>query len=177
MTTLFSSGPSMEMLHEQYAKRGRVDDRAPVRAAHQVQIGAPIGRVWDLLSDPRRWPDIDPAIHDVHLDSPPRADELFRWANGKVRMRSRFAVLDPDREVTWTGSATGARAVHRHLLDPVAGNGTRLRSEESLSGPMLALFFPSRKLHAALVFWLDAIKAAAEERSELSRYGPFRRRT
>jgi hypothetical protein len=165
VTALFTTGPSIERLHEQYAKRRRIDDRAPVRAVHEVEIAAPIRRVWDLLSDPRGWPDIDPGIHDVHLDSDVLTDASFLWSNGRVRLRSRFAVLDPDREITWTGTAPGAKAVHRHLLEPIAGYGTRLRSEESMSGPLLAVLFPSRKLHAALVRWLDAVKATAEQRT------------
>ncbi|MDN5859269.1 MAG: SRPBCC family protein [Pseudonocardia sp.] len=165
LTQLFYTGPSIEVLHERYAKGGVIDDRAPVRAGHEVRIDAPIQRVFDLLCDPSGWSEIEPDIHDVALDSPVVVDARFRWANGKARMSSRFAVLDPGREVTWTGTAPGgAKAVHRHLLEPDSGGGTRLRSEESIAGPLLVLLFPRRKLHAALVRWLGAVKTAAERR-------------
>ena len=125
-------------------------------------VDAPPERVFALLRDPTGWPAIEPDIHGVTLDSAVRADGRFRWASGKARTTSRFAVLDPGREVTWTGTAAGARAIHRHVLEPADGGGTRLSSEESMAGPLLMLFFPRRKLHAALARWLDAIKSAAE---------------
>jgi hypothetical protein len=66
------------------------------------------------------------AIHDVHLDSKVEANARFDWANGKSHMRSRFAVVEAKREITWTGVAYGAKAVHRHVLKPAEGGATRV---------------------------------------------------
>ena len=41
---LFYSGPSFEVLHEEYAKKGRIDEEAPVEASHEVRIEAPVER-------------------------------------------------------------------------------------------------------------------------------------
>ncbi len=57
---LFYIGPPVEVLHERYAKQGRIDDRAPVRASHEVWVDAPVERVFALLSDPTRWPRSSP---------------------------------------------------------------------------------------------------------------------
>ena len=160
----FYRGPPMEQLHVQYAKQRRVDDRAPVHAADEVQIDVPVGRLWNLLSDPTGWPDIDERIHSVRLDSAVHVDAYFDWANGRSRMRSRFAVVDRDREISWSGSAAGIRAVHRHVLEPLGAGRTRLSSLESMSAPLLVAVFPSRKLQATLTSWLHAVKVAAERR-------------
>jgi hypothetical protein len=71
-------------------------------------------------------------------------------------------VVDPGREITWTGVSSGARAVHRHVLAARGENQTHLLSEESMAGPLLPLFFGSAKLASALETWLAAIKTAAE---------------
>ena len=162
---LFYSGPSIEVLHEEYAKKGRIDEKAPITTAYKVRIEAPVERVWELLSDPPNWETFDPDIHDVRLNSGVKADARFTWSNGKVRMKSRFAVVDAAREITWTGVAFGAKAVHRHVLEPTGDDGaTRLLCEESMAGPLLILFFNNAKLQAGLKKWLGALKTAAEER-------------
>jgi hypothetical protein len=105
---------------------------------------------------------LDPAIHDVRLDGPVAADTAFTWANGRARMRSRFAVVDPVRELTWTGAAMGFKVVHRHLLDDARGGGTGVRCEESMVGPLLTLIYSEARLRVALETWLTAVKTAAE---------------
>jgi uncharacterized protein YndB with AHSA1/START domain len=161
---LLYRGPDIEALQDQYAKRGRIDDRAPVTTSYEIVIDAPVERVWDLLGNPAGWPSFDPRIHDVHIDAGVRAAEgvPFTWSNGRARMRSSFALVDPGREITWTGVSSGFKVVHRHLLEATADGGTRVRCEESMAGPFLVLFFNGAKLRAALEQWLTALKTAAE---------------
>ncbi len=162
MSKLFYAGPPLQVLHEEYAKNGRIDQQAPVTTAFGVNIGAPRERVWELLASPLGWEAFDPAIHDVRLDGPVAADTAFTWANGRARMKSRFAVVNPGRELTWTGASMGFKVVHRHLLDDAEGGGTHLRCEESMAGPLLTLIYSEARLRATLAKWLTAVKNAAE---------------
>jgi hypothetical protein len=91
------------------------------------------------------------------------ADGRFTWANGKSRIKSRFAVVDAERELTWTGVSSGAKAVHRNLVESTADGATRVISEESMAGPLLTLFYSSTKLEAGVERWLAALKRAAED--------------
>jgi uncharacterized protein YndB with AHSA1/START domain len=161
---LFYSGPSIEVLHEEYAKKGRIDGEAPVQASHEVRVNAPVERVWELLSNVPGWTAWDPTVHDVHLDSTVAEDARFTWANGRARIKSRFAVVDPGRELTWTGVSSGAKAVDRHVLEATDDGATRVRSEESMAGPLLVLFYNSAKLQADTERWLTTIKTTAERR-------------
>lgn len=161
---LLHTGPSIDTLHDQFAKKRRIDAGASVRASADVTIDAPIERVWAILSDVSGWPSVEPGIHDVALESGVTVDARFTWANGKTRIRSRFAVVDTCREITWTGQASGSRAVHRNVLEANADGTTRVTSEESMSGPLLPLFFNDAKLKAALETWLRAVRTAAEAR-------------
>ena len=87
----------------------------------------------------------------------------FTWRNGKTKLTSRFAVVSPARELTWTGTALGSKVVHRHLLTPITTSQTLLVTEESMAGPLLVLLYSSAKLHASLDTWLTAIASAATE--------------
>jgi hypothetical protein len=59
---------------------------------------------------------------------------------------------------------SGSKAVHRHLLQATSDGSTRVRSEESIAGPLLVLFYSSAKLQAGIETWLNGLKAAAERR-------------
>ncbi|RJL30915.1 SRPBCC family protein [Bailinhaonella thermotolerans] len=157
-------GPSLDELHDAYAKRHRIDEAAPIRSAHEVVIDAPAERVWALLADPSGWSAFNPAIRGVRIadDGAVRVDTRFTWVNGRTTIASRFAVVEPLGELTWTGSAMGSRAVHRHLITAREDGTTLLRTEESMAGTLLGLFYDSAKLHAELTRWLDSIKTAAE---------------
>jgi uncharacterized protein YndB with AHSA1/START domain len=159
---LFSRGPAIEVLHEEYAKQGRIDERAPVTASHQVRIDAPVATVWDLLTDVAGWPAWDRGVHRVHAEPGPIVDAEFRWSNGRARMRSRFAVVRPGHEITWTGVSMGIKAVHRNVLE-ADGDGTIVTSEESMAGPLLVLLMNDAKLRAQFDAWHTALKTAAED--------------
>jgi uncharacterized membrane protein len=164
MPQLLYRGPGIDGLHEEYAKQGRIDERAPVRATYDVDIEAPIQRVWDLLANPPEWPSFASHIRDVHFDGAMKVDARFTWVTGGRRLESTFAVVDPDREITWTGVTSGVKVVHRHLLDATSDTTTHVRCEESMAGLLLVLFYNSAKLQADLERWLVALKAAAEQR-------------
>lgn len=161
LNRLIYRGPAMATLHEQYAKQGRIDDQAFVSASATIDIAAPVERVWAMLSDVPNWHAVDATIHDVNMHGGVAVDTPFTWSKGKAGITSRFAVVDPHRELTWTGLSFGAKAVHRHLLE-ATDLGTRLHSEESMAGPLVVLFYSREKLEADLQQWLEAVKTAAE---------------
>jgi hypothetical protein len=175
MSPLLYRGPSLRILHEQYAKQGRIDEGAAVTAARSVRIDATPRRVWQVLSAAESWPDFAPAISAVDLPRGVAPDAAFAWTNGRARIKSRFAIVEPQRELTWTGVSSGARAVHRNVLQPLNDHQTQLQSAEFMAGLLLSLFYNSKKLSAALEDWLMAVKAAAEHQPRASSPRSMRR--
>jgi hypothetical protein len=159
---LFYGGPSFGVLHEEYAKRGRIDERAPVKASGEIRIEAPVERVWALLRDLRGWEGWAPRVHDVRLDSAVAVDASFSWSIGRTRIKSVLAIVEPGRELTWTGAALWTKAVDRHVLEPTEDGATRLYIEESLAGALVPLLFGSAKLEVQHRRWLAAFKEVAE---------------
>ncbi|WP_189326479.1 SRPBCC family protein [Streptomyces flaveus] len=166
---VFYSGPPLTELQQHYAKGGLIDDRAPVAASSRVRIEAPPATVWRLLHDLPSWPSWVPGVAAVRQGPGGTVpDEWFRWKLNGMSIKSTLAVVDPRRELCWTGVLAGTRAVHRFRLTPLnEGRATEVLSEESIGGPLIALYFPSDKLRTVLRNWLGALKSTAE--AEVSR--------
>jgi hypothetical protein len=158
---LFYYGPDIDTLHRDYAEKGLIDAKAPVQASSSIFIKAPSERVWNILSDVSHWSDWLPDVADVDVSQGITAGSPFTWRGDGTKIKSRFAVVIPDQELSWTGVAFGAKAIDRHVLKKKDG-GTEVFTEESMSGVFLTLFYDSKKLKAAQIAWLAALKQEAE---------------
>ncbi|GAA3122430.1 hypothetical protein GCM10010466_11680 [Planomonospora alba] len=156
---LFYSGPSLAVLHDEYAARGRIDPRAQLVSSSSTVVDAPPERVWEVMADLASWPSWASGIEILRLGEV-RPGAPFRWKLGGITLRSRFAVVDAGRELTWSGVFLLFKAVDRHLLEPMAGGRTKVTVEESLAGPLLPLLYSRARLHAGHERWLSDLAAA-----------------
>lgn len=101
-------GPSRQVLHEGYAKHGRIDDQAPITSSSAIVIEAPVDHVWARLINLPAWPTITPSIRDVRLESVIEVDAYFTMRLYNFPVRAQFAVVQPSRELTWTGCRCGS---------------------------------------------------------------------
>ncbi len=160
---LFYTGPSLSVLHEEYAKKGRIDDRAAIKARHETDIAAPIDRVWEKLSDVANWDtNLEPGVKNITLANGVTVDARFARVKGGATMKARFAVVEAPHEIAWTGAAFGAKAVHRYVLESTGENTTHVTVEESMAGPLFGLIFNTKKLDAVLLESLTTLKKAFE---------------
>lgn len=156
-------GPALSQLHGQFAKKHRIDEAAPIRNRREIVVNAPVHRVWQMLIDVPAWEtNLEPGVKNVRLEHGVSVDATFTRSNKGARMRAQFAVVREDREIAWTGSAFGARVVHRFQLEAVGDKVTKVVVEESMSGPLLGLFFSVPALNELLDISLRTLKAAAE---------------
>ncbi|MEV4123862.1 SRPBCC domain-containing protein [Nocardia sp. NPDC049707] len=166
---LFYTGPAAADLHENYAKRGLIDQNAPVRSASAIEIDAPVATVWRLIADMRDWPTWRTDAHVTEIGNI-EVDAEFRWVLNGMRIKAVFATVDPEREIAWTGVAFGCmRAIDRMRFEALGENRTRVTMEESLAGPLLSSFFTSEKLRAGHEQMLSQLQTAAESVPTLSR--------
>ncbi|MBP2702536.1 SRPBCC domain-containing protein [Microbispora sp. RL4-1S] len=161
---MFYSGPSLDVLHRDYAEAGRIDRRAPLVTSSSIVVDAAPAEVWEVLADLRSWPSWASGIRIVELGEVlPGRD--FRWKMNGVTLRSRFAVVKPERELTWSGSLLLYRAVDRHVLEPLEDGRTRVVVEESLAGPLLPLLYREATLRSNHERWLGDLRSAVLSRA------------
>jgi hypothetical protein len=155
-------------LHEEYAKRHRIDVAAPVTARAEVVIEAPTKVIWSNLVDVMDWPNhLEPNVRNIWLPRGVTVDAGFSRTIKGARLRARFAVVDSGRELAWTGTSLGIKVVHRFVLEPDGLVRTRVFVEESMAGPPMIVLINSAKLAEELRGSLAALRLVSEADCDL----------
>jgi uncharacterized protein YndB with AHSA1/START domain len=138
---------------------------APATAEGEIHIAADPQTVWDVIAAIDGWPSWNRDVTLAKLQGPLAPGSVFRWKAG-VSLTSTLRVVDPPREIGWTGRATGVRAVHVFRFEPKEG-GTVARSAESFEGLIPSLFrgYSRRMLDRGIQDILARLKSEAERRT------------
>jgi uncharacterized protein YndB with AHSA1/START domain len=150
----------------QLACAGSTESDAPVKASLEVTIQATPEKVWSILTD--HWPKWQTNITESHIEGPLQSGTEFTWRTGGTRIKSQIALVQLDQQLSWTGSAFNAHAIHIWRLQRLPNNTTLLKTDESMSGFLLSLFYSSKDLQEGDQFWLDCLKREAERREAIS---------
>lgn len=163
MKKLSYRGPTLETLHQEYAKRHKIDEHAPVQAHAEVTIEAPVARVWQKLSDVSSWrTNLEPNVRDIRLADGVRVDGEFRRRLNGAGVRARFAVVDARRELSWSGTSLGVHVVHRFTLEPVGPDRTHVLVEESMAGRPVIAVITAKGLTRTLQQSLETLRDASQ---------------
>jgi uncharacterized protein YndB with AHSA1/START domain len=143
-----------------------IDRNAPAAAEGSARIAAPPEIVWAVISDIAAWPTWNPDVRSVTFDGPLEPGSEFRWKSGSSSLVSRLEAVDPPREIGWTGTTMGIRAIHVFRFEPAEG-GTLARSEESWSGGLAGLLksFSRKRIQRAIDTALASLKTESERRA------------
>jgi uncharacterized protein YndB with AHSA1/START domain len=143
-----------------------INRNAPATAAGETQIDADPQTVFAVISAIDQWSDWNPEVKSVQLQGPVQPGTVFRWKAGPSSLTSTLQVVDPPREIAWTGTTMGIRAVHLFRFEARDG-GTLARSEESWEGLLASLLkgYSRRTLDKGIRGVLAHLKTEAERRS------------
>ena len=142
--------------------KGGIDQGAPVVAHVQVEIASSPGRVWGLLVNAPAWPKWQSGIDSVEAPGVLTMGTRFGWKAGGIEIHSEVHLCEPERRLSWTGTALTATAVHVWELVPEADGRTLVKVSESMDGPLMARLYPSEKLRETDLAWLMDLKREAE---------------
>jgi uncharacterized protein YndB with AHSA1/START domain len=159
--TVSGCGYSLVALNR-LAGLGSIHEDAPVTTHLQIQIAAPPAKVWGLLVDAPTWPKWQQKIESVEAAGPLKNGMSFSWRTVGTNIRSRVQLFEPERRLSWTGTAMTAKAIHVWELKPEPGNHTLVTMKESMDGLLMANIYSSQELGEAGNDWLLALKRAAE---------------
>jgi uncharacterized protein YndB with AHSA1/START domain len=147
---------------EELARGGKIRESAPVKASLEVTIHAPVEKVWLLLTGVTNWPKWQPDISASNFAGPLESGTAFSWNTGGTHIESRIALVQPYEQFAWTGRAHWVKAIHVWKLQRLSDDQTLVKTEESMDGFLLTIFYSSKKLEEADRRWLDRLKLATE---------------
>ena len=122
--------------------------------------------VFSVISAIDQWPSWNPDVKSVSAEGPVQPGTVFRWKAGPSSLTSTLQVVDPPREIAWTGTTMGIKAVHVFRFQ-ASGGGTLARSEESWEGLLASLLkgYSRRTLDKGIRSVLGHLKTEAERRA------------
>jgi uncharacterized protein YndB with AHSA1/START domain len=139
---------------------------ASVRSKREVEIAAPPGVVWDVLTGFAQWPDWNPDVKAMESEGPVEPGSEFRWKAGPGTIVSTLEQVDPPRYIRWRGRTLSIKAMHEWRFEPSNG-GTRVETEESFGGFLARLFRGSlqKTLDRSTESGLEHLKRESERRA------------
>jgi hypothetical protein len=144
----------------------RVNERAPVVGASELEIAAAPEGVWEVLTAFESWPTWNRDVRSMSMQGAVAVGSTFRWKAGPGTITSTIQRVEPPHLIAWTGKTLGIRAIHFWWLQPRDGS-TLVRTEESYEGIVARLFHRSlrKALHRALENGLHDLKVEVERRA------------
>jgi uncharacterized protein YndB with AHSA1/START domain len=143
-----------------------INRNAPATAEAELRIDADPQTVFAVISAIDQWPSWNPDVKSVSVEGPVQPGMVFRWKAGPSSLTSVLQVVDPPREIAWTGTTMGIKAVHLFQFRASDG-GTIARSEESWEGLIASLLkgYSRKTLDKGIRNVLANLKTEAEHRA------------
>jgi uncharacterized protein YndB with AHSA1/START domain len=143
-----------------------INRNAPATAEAELRIDADPQTVFTVISAIDQWPSWNSDVKSVSVEGPVQPGTVFRWKAGPSSLTSVLQVVDPPREIAWTGTTMGIKAVHVFQFRASDG-GTMARSEESWEGLIASLLkgYSRKTLDKGIRSVLANLKTEAERRA------------
>jgi uncharacterized membrane protein len=143
-----------------------VDRAAPVIAVHEIDVEAPLDRVWRLHTDVNAWPTWQTDITAAEIEGVLVPGVSFDWTSYGFTVTSTVSDLTERSRVLWGGTSGGITGVHEWLFSETP-SGVHVRTTESFAGDPVEADAPGMQnvLDASLVAWLGHLKLAAESQA------------
>lgn len=137
---------------------------APVITRKSIVINAPVEKVWMIFSDVDNWDNWQKEIVSPTLNGKFEEGVTFNWKSNGLTIQSTLNAVQPNKEVSWSGPAFGAFAIHNWHFTTQNGQ-TTVSVEESMEGWLVQLLkhkFQSG-LDTSIDHWLTYLKTVAEK--------------
>ena len=114
------------------------------RWERSIDIDATPARVWQVMSDVKKWPEWTPSIESVEAapDTLSVGSRATVKAKGTPRATWTITEFNPGRNFTWITSVRGSKTVGEHVIAPNGEGKSRVTLAIEVNGLMGAIFKP-----------------------------------
>jgi polyketide cyclase/dehydrase/lipid transport protein len=138
---------------------------APVKASLEAVIQATPEKVWSILTDINHWPKWQTNLTESHIEGPLQSGTKFTWRTGSIR---KLLLCTSISSYPRPAGLSMPMPFHIWRLQPLPNNTTLVKTDESMSGSLLTLFYSSKDLQESDRFWLDCLERESERRPAIS---------
>jgi uncharacterized protein YndB with AHSA1/START domain len=140
-----------------------IDRSAPVLAHHEIDIDAPVERVWELQTDVASWPRWQKEIAEARIGGGFEPGASFDWTSYGFSVTSTVYELQDRSRVLGGGTSGGITGVHEWIFTETP-TGVHVETTESFAGDPVQADVSAMQgmLNTSLVTWLGHLKTAAE---------------
>lgn len=137
-----------------------IDLNAPVIAHHEIDISAPLERVWDLHIRVDDWPTWNVEVTAATLHGAFVPGSSFTWTSYDFTATSTIYDVTDRGRILWGGAAQGIMGTHEWLFER-AGDGVHVTTNESFAGDPVEADTAGLQalLDNSLTTWLARMKA------------------
>jgi uncharacterized protein YndB with AHSA1/START domain len=151
------------------AKKGVINEKAPVIDKQEIMINAPIEKVWEILANIGEWPEWYTGVTIEKKPEKYEEGQTFHWKQDGNKIKSRLAKIERPNTLAWTGSVLWIKAVHVWQLREIEKSKTKVAVAESMQGFFISQFINKEKLHKVLDLWLNLLKIRVERNNPTQR--------
>jgi hypothetical protein len=133
---------------DRYAPRN-----SPVHVVNELTVAAPAEAVWKVLIRAADWPTYYANASKVAVEGGGPdlgAGARFTWKTFGVDLKTEVQEFEPCTRIAWLATAPLLEAYHAWLIEPLAGGGCRVVTEETQHGLVARagrLIYPGRMEH------------------------------
>ena len=136
----------------------------------EIEISAPAGRVWELLTDFASYPQWNPFIRNISGQPAPgeRLEVRLEPPDGRaMTFKPKVLRAEPNRELRWLGHLLLPGVFdgeHSFTIEPLEDNRVRFIQREAFKGLLVPLF--ARSLESNTLRGFEEMNHALKERAE-----------
>ena len=149
---------------EALAKEGKINKNANIKDEHSIIINAPIDKVWEILSDIKKWPEWYSIIKQIDIEDKVKVETKFKWNFNGMKFNAQIHTATKPSTLAWTGKSSWIKSIHVWQFEGDE-NQTIASLSNSLQGTFTILINKHQKVHNDLIGWLESLKAKAEQHS------------
>jgi hypothetical protein len=143
----------------------KINENAPVIRSAEIDITAPIEKVWGILTDFENWSNWNKSVTKMEIEGKIKVGTTFKWTANGSKLVSTIEELDPPKRIIWSGKTLGIKGLHIWEFKNLNGR-THVFTQESFDGLLVKLFKKlfTKILDKSLIQVLSDLRFIAESK-------------
>lgn len=143
------------------AKEAKINENANIKDQHSLIINAPIEKVWDKLTDIKKWPEWHPEIESISLKGNVEEGTQFIKVQNGTKINATIQLLEKPNALATTNKTGLIKGVNVWELEQ-NDDQTTLTYSSSQQGVLTVFVVNHQKIYHEITSWLEYFQKSLE---------------